>query len=442
MKPFALCAFLFSLHCFAARVETFSIDLERPLQPFTLSFTENVDTTVAGLLKASGAEFDPSDWTCLLWYGTTTGGITLTNSTASYGAATWNIPSAHVPTNGRYFVQIFGAKTNIVEEWGRGVLIVRLNPAHDYLPAEWATDKSIYSLLNVTSNVLADSIQQLLSYTTGSVGRIESEYVSTEDLMSGHTMGPGVLGSDGAIFEPNLDGGIITQQGTYTNFTVEALLYEMVGTPSVPWQSFENPKTFPFFIGDMTKYWIGNWRGTGTNRYPYIIYSDNGSSEDATWYGVPGGTYPQTLTLVSGSGGGTATVKMAVTNRMLRASVLTGLTGYARMTGTEIGDGFVVLSPNLNESLTISHYGVGYYSLANGLIDIGWPLSTGTIATMQDVTNATAGVATYSQLTNAISDLNTSWVTNEIHKDSFTNLLWKSVFSNGWHWLVAYTNTP
>lgn len=262
------------------------------------------------------------------------------------------------------------------------------------------------------------------------------------ELVLGHTMVPVVLGSDGAIFEPNLDGGIITQQGTFTNFTVEALLYEMVGTPSVPWQSFENPKTFPFFIGDMTKYWIGNWRGTGTNRYPYIIYSDNGSSEDATWYGVPGGTYPQTLTLVSGSGGGTATVNMTVTNRMLHASVLTDLTGYARMTGTEIGDGFVVLSPNLNESVTISHTGVGYYSMANGLIDIGWPLSTGTIATMQDVTNATAGVAMYSQLTNAISDLNTSWVTNEIHKDSFTNLLWKSVFSNGWHWLVAYTNTP
>ena len=30
----------------------------------------------------------------------------------------------------------------------------------------------------------------------------------------------------------------------------------------------------------------------------------------------------------------------------------------------------------------------------------------------------------------------------EIHADSFTNLLWKSVFSNGWHWLIAYTNTP
>lgn len=30
----------------------------------------------------------------------------------------------------------------------------------------------------------------------------------------------------------------------------------------------------------------------------------------------------------------------------------------------------------------------------------------------------------------------------ELHADSYTNLIWRSVFSNGWHWLVAYTNTP
>ncbi|HOQ60076.1 MAG TPA: hypothetical protein PKZ08_05610 [Vicinamibacterales bacterium] len=28
-----------------------------------------------------------------------------------------------------------------------------------------------------------------------------------------------------------------------------------------------------------------------------------------------------------------------------------------------------------------------------------------------------------------------------LHRDSGTNLIWKSVFSNGWHWLVAHTNT-
>lgn len=27
-----------------------------------------------------------------------------------------------------------------------------------------------------------------------------------------------------------------------------------------------------------------------------------------------------------------------------------------------------------------------------------------------------------------------------LHRDSFTNLVWRDVWSNGWHWLVAYTN--
>ena len=32
--------------------------------------------------------------------------------------------------------------------------------------------------------------------------------------------------------------------------------------------------------------------------------------------------------------------------------------------------------------------------------------------------------------------------TKELHQDSYTNLVWRNVFSNGWVWLVAYTNTP
>lgn len=32
--------------------------------------------------------------------------------------------------------------------------------------------------------------------------------------------------------------------------------------------------------------------------------------------------------------------------------------------------------------------------------------------------------------------------THELHADSFTNLIWRTVWSNGWCWAVAYTNTP
>jgi len=39
---------------------------------------------------------------------------------------------------------------------------------------------------------------------------------------------------------------------------------------------------------------------------------------------------------------------------------------------------------------------------------------------------------------------NTVYVVSEpeVHTDSYTNLVWKSVYSNGWMWLIAYTNTP
>jgi len=35
------------------------------------------------------------------------------------------------------------------------------------------------------------------------------------------------------------------------------------------------------------------------------------------------------------------------------------------------------------------------------------------------------------------------WLQGEtVVSDSYTNLWWRNVFSNGWHWLVAYTNAP
>lgn len=33
-------------------------------------------------------------------------------------------------------------------------------------------------------------------------------------------------------------------------------------------------------------------------------------------------------------------------------------------------------------------------------------------------------------------------VTKELHPDSYTNLIWRTVWSNGWCWAIAYTNTP
>jgi len=49
--------------------------------------------------------------------------------------------------------------------------------------------------------------------------------------------------------------------------------------------------------------------------------------------------------------------------------------------------------------------------------------------------NVTGGM-TGSEVTNAVEAL------RDYHRDSYTNLIWHTVYSNGWMWLVAYTNTP
>lgn len=130
---------------YAARVELVTLDLERPKRSFALQFTENTDTTVRAVLRASGAEFNPDGWSGVLWYGTPAdGGITITNIAAAYGCMDWRVPAVAVPTNGRYTVQIFGAKGDNIEEWGSGILAVRLNPARETLPAEWQSGNLAY----------------------------------------------------------------------------------------------------------------------------------------------------------------------------------------------------------------------------------------------------------------------------------------------------------
>ncbi len=158
MKTFAIILACVASGCLAARIETITLDLERPQQPFTLTLTEATDSTVSAQLRASGSEFDPTGWTGLLWYGASNGGQTLTNSTAGYGAMTWSVPVSAMPTNGRYSVQILGAISNRVEEWGRGAMVVRINPSRDFLPPQWATNTPAYAAALQALSGLADHV--------------------------------------------------------------------------------------------------------------------------------------------------------------------------------------------------------------------------------------------------------------------------------------------
>lgn len=66
---------------------------------------------------------------------------------------------------------------------------------------------------------------------------------------------------------------------------------------------------------------------------------------------------------------------------------------------------------------------------------------------------ATISIDSYAYSTNLVAVYNLTtgdvWAAvedlaaaKELHADSYTNLVWRSVYSNGWHWLVAHTNTP
>jgi hypothetical protein len=72
-------------------------------------------------------------------------------------------------------------------------------------------------------------------------------------------------------------------------------------------------------------------------------------------------------------------------------------------------------------------------------------VTTGPLATTQHVAEAVGPLATTQQVAQAVAAVPTNYVTlaaKELHADAYTNLVWRSVYSNGWHWLVAHTNTP
>ena len=71
--------------------------------------------------------------------------------------------------------------------------------------------------------------------------------------------------------------------------------------------------------------------------------------------------------------------------------------------------------------------------------------AVGPLATTQHVAEAVGPLATTQHVAQAVAAVPTNYVTlaaKELHADAYTNLVWRSVYSNGWHWLVAHTNTP
>ena len=67
----------------------------------------------------------------------------------------------------------------------------------------------------------------------------------------------------------------------------------------------------------------------------------------------------------------------------------------------------------------------------------GEPTSYGT-PLIEYSPNGTNAVATFASQ----ADVAAAMAEKELHTDSYTNIIWRSVYSNGWMWLVAFTNYP
>jgi len=89
----------------------------------------------------------------------------------------------------------------------------------------------------------------------------------------------------------------------------------------------------------------------------------------------------------------------------------------------------------------------GIYHFPGGFYNCEWYPTTNSLVLDPDIATGAAGYAyiTYRTTTNLVGTFaleSSVLATKELHADSYTNVIWKTVFSNGWMWLVAYTNTP
>lgn len=223
----------------------------------------------------------------------------------------------------------------------------------------------------------------------------------------------------------------VFSSGVFTNWTV---VLSPTFSPR-PWTG-TTPHAFPFVLGN----WKGSFDGVGRAS---IFYNMG----EITWSSEEGYVSPQQLLSNDGGAAGFAVVSAVTTTRRNDAEILTDITGYAKQSGTTIGEAYIQFNPDMNASISIAHSGIGYYSLATGLVTFTWPSDSGRLATTNDVEVAKAEASALFDLLTGLIDTNyytkaQADAAKELHADSYTNLVWRSVFSNGWHWLVAYTNTP
>lgn len=431
----------------AARVEQVTLDLERPKRAFALSITEQTDTTLRASLRASGAEFDPDGWTGLLWFGTEAGGVTLTNGAAAYGSMDWTVPASAVPTNGRYSVQILGVSGSTVEEWGIGALSVRLSPSAGSLPAEWLAGNPIWHAATnalelargaATTQQLAEAVAPLAAYAAyWPPDATDAQFFSYVTNAAG--------GLD--ITAYNTTGGLDVDVPEYIHGRpVETLWSYSFASNSVSSVSGGGrlwgigPKAFQRCyslesINLPTVGYVGSMAfEVCTNLYTAAL-PGSGHVVGSAFLGctrldyVDLGAVTSILTKAFSNCTHLRSVWFSGNAPSVQASVYESIpanqvTNYVR-TSTATGWGASL------GGMPVARMGLYTDKLTAGRIVLGGVEKDAWAETdISGKVDAVSGLA---------SNL---WLTGEtIVSDSYTNLWWRNVYSNGWHWLVAYTNT-
>lgn len=121
------------------KVELTAADLSRRTATVAWTWTDLSDNAVRLSLSRNGEDFPTADWGGTLFIGDGSLGCAVPGTPSGYNELLFDVGRWNLPTNGRYAVQIIATNTaGRVEEWVRGTLTVRANPAADGMPTNWS----------------------------------------------------------------------------------------------------------------------------------------------------------------------------------------------------------------------------------------------------------------------------------------------------------------
>jgi len=216
--------------------------------------------------------------------------------------------------------------------------------------------------------------------------------------------------------------------------------HHLGGSLSQPSYTISYGETIEETSGEVN--WHVQWGGSGVS-----VIGDKARNFDS-WSG------PDESTSITSTDGGIGTLYIA--NNPGATNLVESLAGKLSVTGGRLsgsiefynGTGIIKSTGGLGEPypLALNYYGTDYWggypvdpSTYNSGVTIGKAPEQITPGYALDVAGPilVTELNVYGQnLSNYVGEQ------KELHRDSYTNVIWQTVFSNGWMWLVAYTNTP